>query len=134
VTVPVDAFHAVRGILTAKDGRPLNMGSLTLTDTADDSLVFRATLQRDGSFVFPTVPSGSYTLAASEARLGKVQEGYPPEAPVEYAPMQATEAFANGSVGVMVKESDVTDVVLALDATAMPKNEQMPNGLGRASQ
>ena len=59
IMIPLGAFHQVRGLLSAVDGRPVNTAALTLTDTSDDGIHFSAKPAADGVFTFPTVPSGN---------------------------------------------------------------------------
>ncbi len=123
ITVPVDGFHSVRGTVTAIDGRLVNMGAVTLTDTADSTLVFQGALDREGTFKIAQVTSGTYTLQVSNIRIGTVQR--PSELPADYPdtnlPLQPTNAFADGSISVLVKDGDVTDVRLSVSEVPLPK-------------
>jgi hypothetical protein len=121
ITIPLDAFHQVRGTLAAKDGSPINNGQLTLTDTTDDTLIFRATVGVDGTFNFPTVPMDTYKLAATHATIMQVDANVPPQTPLQYAPKHATNAFADGDTTLIVKDSDLLDVSLTLTEIALPK-------------
>ncbi|HEY4354785.1 MAG TPA: carboxypeptidase-like regulatory domain-containing protein [Acidobacteriaceae bacterium] len=125
ITLPVNAFHIVRGAVTARDGRPLNTGQLNLTDNADASLVFHARLQRDGTFQFATVPNGTYTLSTSSVKLDAYpEEGIGGLTPTSQPP--PVSAFADANIGVIVKDSDVPDVLLALTELP-PTNASEPS-------
>jgi hypothetical protein len=126
ITIPLDAFHRVEGRLTAVDGRNINMAGLTLTDADDDSLAFRATVQRDGTFRFRDVPAGTYTLAASNAKIVKVPDDFPEGAPLRDGTMQPTSVFADGSTSVIVKDVDVSDVGLTLTEIPLPSDAEKP--------
>jgi hypothetical protein len=117
LTIPLDAFHR---ILSAKDGRPINSGSLTLTDTADDSFTFTTTVADDGSFAFTTVPAGTYTLSAANAQIQAPEPNTPADVPLQYAPKHTTNTFAAGSTSILVKDSDIDDASLTLTEIPMP--------------
>ncbi len=114
ITVPAYIFHRVQGQLSTLDGRPIFVGTLTLTDASDDSFVLHAMPARDGTFVFPEVPSGTYKLAVSEARLGKLPDGIPEGMPVQAPILQNARAFADKTTTVLVKDSDITDLTVQL--------------------
>jgi hypothetical protein len=120
ITVPADAFHHIQGRLSATDGRAISTATLTLTDTTDDSLAFHTDLEHDGTFIFPAVPAGTYSLAATQARIGTVPDGFPENMPVRAEMIKATNAFADGNTAVIVKESDVSDVNLSLTEVPLP--------------
>ena len=126
ITIPTEAFHRIEGRVAATDGRPLNSGRLTLTDTADDTLVFRTNVRGDGTFVFGAVPAGAYTLASTEAKIGKLPEGFPENMDVPPGVFEATNTFADGSIAVIVKDSDVPDVNLTLTEVPLPPAAPKP--------
>ncbi len=120
IRLPIDGFHSVRGTLTAVDGRPVNNGQLTLTDSTDDTLVYYARPDREGGFHFRGVQPGSYTLLAKNAFIGVVPPGTAPEM-ADQAPMQPTNAFADATAPVIVKDGDLTGVALSLTEVPLPK-------------
>lgn len=120
ITIPTDAFHSVRGLLTAKDGRPITTGTITLTDVADDTLIFHGDLERDGTFSFTRVPSGSYRLEAKNAEIGKLPDNLPPISSTRYIALRTTNVFADGSTSVIVKDSDVSNISLTLKEIPLP--------------
>jgi hypothetical protein len=122
ITIPLNAYHQVKGTLTAVDGRPINKATLTLTDTADDTVTFETSVSEDGTFTFPAIAAGTYTLAAREARIIGRAPGSNPDIPMRYAPTKATNAFADGTTSVFVKDSDVPDTTLTL--TEVPLSPQ----------
>jgi hypothetical protein len=132
ITLPTDTFHSVQGLLTAKDGRRINHGAVTLTDSTDNTLTFQGDLERDGTFRFSGVPEGSYTLEAKDAEIGKLPDNLPPTAPVRYVALITTNTFADGSTSVIVKDSDVLDLTLTLTEIPLPPRER--NGLPANSQ
>ena len=126
IVIPLNAFHKVGGILAAQDGRTINQATLTLTDTTDDSFHFTAKLTDDGTFAFPTIPSGTYKLAAADARIMEPMPNTPPGVPARYAPKRVAAAFADADTTVIVKDSDLEDVHLALTETPIPPTNNPP--------
>jgi hypothetical protein len=123
ITITLDKLHRVGGSLFAIDGRTLNLGELTLTDTTDDSFHFQTTLHDDGTFLFLNVPPGTYLLAARDGGIGRMPadlRGFRPEA-VE--PIQ-TNAFAPNSMTVVVGEVDLTDQHLSLKEIPLPPKKK----------
>ena len=126
IQLPIDGLHFVRGAVSAVDGRSLNMGSLTLTDTSDDALVFYAALGFDGAFQFGSIPPGTYTLAVKDARIGAAPGNVDPDYLSQMA-LAATNAFADDSISVIVKDTDLTGVSLTLTEVPVPKNATTPD-------
>lgn len=120
IMLPVNAFHVVKGTVNGKDGRPLNNGRLELKDDADASLVFQTKLLRDGTFQFPTVPNGTYTLSASGVKFTLSPVDSNEGAPVAPAGMDSSPR--NGSMGIIVKDADITDVLLTLESPLATSN------------
>lgn len=130
ITIPAYIFHRVQGQLTTLDGRPVFAGTLTLTDTSDDSFVLHTVPARDGTFLFQEVPSGTYKLAVTGAKLGTIPDGIPEGMPVQAPMLQNAQAFADSTATVLVKDSDVTDLSIQLQnappAPNQPAGAQAP--------
>jgi hypothetical protein len=126
ITIPLNAYHRVGGTLTAVDGRAINKATVTLTDTGDDSVSFESDVADDGSFSFGTVAAGTYTLAAKNATIAVRMDGQNPEIPMRFAQKKTTNAFADGSMAVIVKDSDVPDVSLTLTEVPLPPQPVQP--------
>lgn len=127
ITIPDVAFHRVLGHLTSKDGRDMTTATLTLTDTADDTLIFNALVDTSGSFAFGSVPSGTYTLSATGALIGTLPDGFPSGMQVPREIIKATHAFADATTSVIVKDSDVADVTLPLVEVPLPPDANKPS-------
>ena len=123
ITIPAYIFHRVQGQLTALDGRPIFAGTLTLTDTSDDSFVLHTSPARDGTFIFPEVPAGTYKLAVTGAKLGTIPVGIPEGVPVQAAMLQNAQAFSDTTTTILVKDSDVTDLSIQLPNAAPAANQ-----------
>jgi len=131
IVIPPSIFHRVHGTLTVKDGRTINTASLVLTDSSDDSTKFTASVSEDGTFDFATVPSGTYKLAASGAKIVVAAANTQPGTPFRYAAKHTTNAFADGDTSVVVNDSDLDDVSLTLNEIPVPPDadkQNMPGG------
>ncbi len=126
ITIPLNAFHQVKGVLTAVDGRPINQATLTLTDSTDDSVTFESQVADDGSFSFPTIANGTYTLAASNATIITRLTNADANVPLRFVPTKPTNAFADGKTSVIVKDSDLSDVSLTLTEVPLPPQPTPP--------
>jgi hypothetical protein len=135
ITIPTDAFHRVEGRLSTLGGTPVPVAAIKLTDTSDDSFVLSTTPARDGSFVFAAVPSGTYKLSATGARIGTLPDVFPDGIPIEAGMLKDSHALADGTTGVIVKDSDVSEVSLQLtDAPPSPAPGQTPGTAAAAPQ
>ena len=133
ITIPVYAFHHVSGQLTSLDGQPISVAALDLTDSADDTFVLHSKPSRDGSFVFPTVPSGTYKLAVTGAQLGKAPDNLPEGMPIQAGMLQNPHALADTSSTILVKDSDLTDLSIQLHEAA-PAQSAAPDSTASAPQ
>lgn len=69
----LDGVGTIRGQATANDGSPLNTGTVTFTSTSDrPQVVVIATVQADGSYEFPQVPAGNFSLRLSVPNVIRV--------------------------------------------------------------
>ncbi len=114
ITIPTDTFHSVRGLITAKDGRPINTATITLTDTTDDTLILYGDMDDDGTFNFSRVPSGTYKLEATNAEIGKLPGNLPPMHSTRIIYRKMTNKFADAGTSVIVKDTDVANISLTL--------------------
>ncbi len=122
ITVPVDAFHTVRGAVTATDGRVVNMGHVTLTDSTDKTLVFHTGLDVEGRFKLFQVPTGTYILRVTDAHIGR-PASIPNNQFLNAGQLQPTNAFADGGLSVLVGDNDVSDISLSLSEETLPSSE-----------
>ena len=120
ITIPLNAYHQVRGVVTAVDGRSINQANVTLTDAADDSLHFEVKVSDEGAFTFATVSAGTYILSAKDARIIARVPGSSPDVPLRYTATKSTNAFADGKTTITVKDSDITDATLTLTEVPLP--------------
>jgi hypothetical protein len=127
ITVPIGGLHQVSGHLATAEGNPLNMGILTLTSVDDDTVIYRAELDRTGAFKLTNVPPDTYALTVSNAFIGK------PADPTKSAEDEATalkpaRAFTADSLPVIVKDSDVPDVAPMLKEIPLPPKAKDDDG------
>lgn len=127
ITIPLNAYHQVKGIITAVDGRSINKATLTLTDTTDDSVSYQTEASEQGTFTFTTVAAGTYTLAVKEAEIVARQPGSNPDVPMRYSLTQPTNAFADANTSIIVKDSDVPDAALTLTEVPLPPQPTEPS-------
>lgn len=121
ITIPDRAFHRVGGRLSSVAGRPVSSAVLTLADSSDDLLAFTGNLTDEGSFVFPTVPPGTYTLTVKDAAYNAPFPTAPPAPGKPFVPAPAV-LFGPATLSVLVKDSDVLD--LSLTVTELPPEAQ----------
>jgi len=120
ITIPIDAFHRVSGFVAAKDGRPINSAGLTLVDDTDDSVSFSAIAGRDGTFQFPAIPAGTYMLTAKRAKMFNLPPNMPDD--VVIPDSEISNVFADYSITIIVKNSDLTGVNLTLTEVPPPSD------------
>jgi len=125
ITIPLEAFHSVRGHLSAVDGRTINMADLKLTDPSDDTFAMSTKLQNDGSFNFPSVPGGTYTLSATNARIGEVPGDIPAQFENTVSLVPKT-AFGDSTQSIVIADVDLADVNVSLTEVPMPKPAASP--------
>ena len=66
ITIPISKLHQVSGTLLAKDGHPINDGSIQLLYADDRSPLNHTRVNSDGSFNFLFVPEGNYILSVKD--------------------------------------------------------------------
>jgi uncharacterized protein (DUF2141 family) len=116
ITIPNSALHKTGGSVSAPDGTPLNIGVITLTSTDDSAVVYRTGMNRDGTFLFAAIPSGTYKLSTSDVYFGVRDE----DDSRDFMPLKKKRAYANGALSVIVEDSDVLDLNLSLPEIPMP--------------
>jgi hypothetical protein len=124
IVLPISGLHSIHGVATSRDGAPLTVGEVDLTDTADDSISFHTTVQAGGEISFVGVPEGTYTLKIAG---GGIFEDLPPDPKIpeqqrQFMPPQQKQvrAFADTSQSVLVKDGDIDDLTIALADTKLP--------------
>jgi hypothetical protein len=111
ITLPLNAFHAIRGSVRATDGRIPGGALLSLVDTTDPANAFSGAIEDDGTFRFPQVPAGSYRLTCDKAAISKQ---VPLTAPSGGERTIYTNAFAAQTLLVNVSSEDVNNVEFSL--------------------
>ncbi len=133
IVLPIDGLRTVRGIVTGKDGAPLNSGTLDLTDTADSAIAFHATLGPGGRF--PLQPRGpSRATPQLKAANGGIFDNLnyrmniPPEALRNMSQQfKQSRAFADTTISVLVGTTDVDSLVVTLPDAPLPGPPKAPS-------
>ena len=112
ITIPIAAFHRVSGKVTAKDGRPLQIGTVTLIDDSDPQFTLRTVIDRQGSFSFVAVPTVEYKITASHLALGEPDPRYHGFTNATDVPLVPNIALADATLAIIVKEDDISDLDL----------------------
>ena len=109
IRLPIDGLRTVRLKLTATDGRAINHADATLTDNADNAVIFHGSSDQEGNYRFSGVPPGTYTLAVKSATIDPTLYGL------------ATAAFADVTSAVIVKDGEVPEIALSPAEVPLPK-------------
>jgi len=137
IVLPIDGLRSIHGTAAAKDGTPLNFGSLDLTDTADSSITFHTNIH-SGEFRFNGIPPGTYELKATNARIFDIplSEEISGESPDQMQEMlqrsdrsrqlKPPRAFSDTTVPVLVQAADIDNVTLILPDTKLPDPPKQP--------
>ena len=128
-TMPLGTLHTVEGSVIAKDGAPLNSGSVTVTDNADQDIQIQAFLSSDGSFTIGNVPPATYTL---EFEGLAITQGHSKTTMGGGTSWKArVRAFAGSKQALIVGDEDpapinITPVETPLDPTVVKRNAEQP--------
>ena len=126
IEIPLGAFYRVSGRLVSVEGRPLNMGTVSLVSTTDDTVVLKDYAGEDGRFLFSTVPSGTYRLLSSEVAFG-VRAGSQKENSNGSAPLTPIKTFADTARTLIVND-DTLDIVITPQETSVPSKANSSTG------
>jgi len=116
VELPLNLWHAVSGSVRSADGR-IVQANVTLTDATDPHLSFSASTADDGSFRFPQVPAGAYTLKCDKGFISHMKPA--PNQPNILIAIY-TSAFAPATRSVLVVDADLTQLDFALKEIPLP--------------
>jgi len=125
ITLPLSGLHTVSGIASAKDGTPLNVGRIELTDTSDPSISFHSMVRSTGDFTLVGIPEGSYTLKISNGRLlaPNLAQQIFDESQLPYLDQMgsAVRAFADTTQALIVQSADIQNLTITLADTKVPE-------------
>ena len=122
ITIPLHDLHRVRGTITAADGRSINSAAVTLTDAADPASAFANAPASDGTFEFPTVPNGTYTLSVTKPVIEILVPGERSRFPGHHT----TNTFADTTASLIVNDADQLDVAVPLKEIPTPPQPAKP--------
>ena len=120
--VPLAAAHSLQGYLVARDGHPLNQGSVQLValdgdGNEDPNLRFATNVHADGSFRFDYLPAPStFRLTSLRAADGSSASMLKLLGST-IAEHKVNRAYGPATLTVELKESDLTGLKLVVDAT-----------------
>lgn len=110
ITVNLSSMHAVTGrVVSKEDQHALNEGVVSLKDPDDKDLTYRSVLGRDGRFIFPYVPEGTFELSFEGS--GDASEPTDPSQPWNRKTLQS---YGNERVPLIVTNQDITIPDVAL--------------------
>lgn len=108
ITFNLTGTHSVSGrMVSAEDGQGISSGNVQLNDASDTALTRAARVDSNGNFTVRSVPSGSYQLTVTGAA-------------------DAGRSFAGGDQSVVVSDSDVVGVSIALQPSTNAQGKDSP--------
>lgn len=117
ITIPLGGLHRVSGRLATSDDHSLNMGSVTLASTDDDSILYRVDIDSHGDFAFASVPPGAYALTLTDAFIGTPADTTKDPESTRLIP---TRAFTAETLPILVKDTDLSDIHPMLKEIPLP--------------
>jgi len=117
LTVPSHTLHSLVGhVIALSDGHTLNSGTVILTSKEDSEVSLKAGVRDDGSFHYDYLPSGTYTLKASDvadarttSRTNLLGMSIPNQ--------EILRKYADATAEVVLQDSDTDSVRLSVAQT-----------------
>lgn len=123
VTIKVTGMHGVSGrVVSVEDGHGLNAGAVELTDASDKDVIRSASVDASGNFVVEFVPSGTYNLTVAggvDTELAKKD----PKRQLSFTTPDVLRSYEGGNQSVVVTDSDVTGLNIALQPAKTTKSQ-----------
>lgn len=108
ITFSLTGTHSVSGrVVSAEDGHGISSGLAQLKDASDTALTRSAQVDSNGNFTVQAVPSGTYQLTVT----GAAETG---------------RSYAGGEQSMVVADSDVVGVSVALQPSANAQGKDSP--------
>jgi len=125
MTVNLSGLHSVSGkVSSAEDHHGLNQATVRLQDGTDKEFMRSASVDAAGNFTVTFLPSGTYTMKVSDAEDTEPKPQTDKDKASIFGPGNKTlRAYKDGSMSVIVSDSDVTGQNIELPIDKNPRTE-----------
>ena len=125
MTLNLAGLHSVSGtIVSAEDHHGINQATVRLQDATDKEFVRSASVDAAGNFTVTFLPPGTYTMKVSDAEDNEPKPKTDKDKPNLFGPGQKTiRSYKDGSMSVIVSDSDVTGQNIELTVDKNPKTQ-----------
>ena len=125
ITLNLGGLHSVSGtVASAADHHGINQATVRLLDGTDKEFIRSASVDAAGNFTVTFLPPGTYTMKVSDAEDTEPKPKTDKDKPSLFG--QATKtirSYKDGSMSVVVSDSDVTGQNIELSVDKNPKTE-----------
>jgi len=125
MTLNLGGMHSVSGrVSSAEDSHGINAGTVRLQDTTDKEFTRSASVDANGGFTVMYVPPGTYTMKVTDAEDTEPKPKTDKDKPNLFGlGMKTIRSYKDGSLNVIVADSDVTGQNVSLTVDKNPKQE-----------
>ena len=125
MTINLSGLHSVSGRVAAtEDHHGLNQATVRLQDGTDKDFVRSASVDAAGNFTVTFLPPGTYTMKVTDAEDTEPKPKTDKDKASIFGPGNKTlRAYKDGSMSVIVSDSDVTGQNIELAIDKNPKTE-----------
>jgi len=125
MTINLSGLHSVSGrVAAAEDHHGLNQATVRLQDGTDKDFVRSASVDAAGNFTVTFLPPGTYTMKVTDAEDTEPKPKTDKDKASIFGPGNKTlRAYKDGSMSVIVSDSDVTGQNIELAIDKNPKTE-----------
>ncbi len=125
MTLNLAGLHSVSGRITsAEDHHGINQATVRLQYSTDNDLVRSASVDAAGNFTVTFLPPGTYTMKVSDAEDTEPKPKTDKDKPNLFGAGQKTiRSYKDGSMSVIVSDSDVTGQNIELTVDKNPKTQ-----------
>jgi len=125
MTVNLGGLHSVSGrVASTEDHHGINQATIRLQDGTDKEFVHSASVDAAGNFTVTFLPPGTYTMKVSDAEDTEPKPKTDKDKASIFGPGNKTlRSYKDGSMSVIVSDSDVTGQNIELAIDKNPKTE-----------
>ena len=125
MTVNLSGLHSVSGkVSSAEDHHGLNQATVRLQDGTDKDFIRSASVDAAGNFTVTFLPPGTYTMKVTDAEDTEPKPKTDKDKTSIFGPGNKTlRAYKDGSMSVIVSDSDLTGQNIELPIDKNPKTE-----------